>query len=95
MPLAGRVLILAALIGWPAFFGWLSRFADGPGLIWFMLHQIYYLPLSWLGSPLFEPDSEVGFSVQPTGRALTLFVYVLVFYIVVRILDRRRATHVN
>jgi hypothetical protein len=54
-----------------------------------MLHQAYYLPLSWLGPPLFNSDSEPSFSVQSTGRALAVFLYVLLFYVVVRILDRR------
>ena len=86
-----RLSVLVVLIGWPAFFSWLSEAQDGPGLIWFMLHQIYYLPFSWLGAPLFEPDPEVGFRVQPTGRALAVFFYVLLFYVVVRVVDRRAA----
>ena len=95
-PAAGRMLsrtvlrlaILVAVIGWPAFFARLSRAEAARDSIWFMLHQIYYLPLSWLGPPLFTSDGE-SFSVQPTGRALTVFVYVGLFYLIIRIVDRR------
>jgi hypothetical protein len=86
---ARRLTVLFVLIAWPAFFAWLSEAEEALGLIWFMLHQVYYLPFSWLGPPLFTPDPEVGFWVQPTGRALAVFVYVLLFYVVVRIVDRR------
>jgi hypothetical protein len=55
-----------------------------------MLHQAYYLPFSWVGAPLFEPDSEVGFHVQPTGRAFAAFFYVLWFYVIIRIVDRAK-----
>jgi hypothetical protein len=41
-----------------------------------------------VGPPLFQPDSEVGLLVQPTGRAFAVFFYVLLFYVVVRIVDR-------
>jgi hypothetical protein len=53
-----------------------------------VLDQLYYLPFSWAGPPLFESDPELGFRAQPTGRAFAAFVYVLLFYIVVRVVDR-------
>ena len=87
---AWRLAILVILIVWPAFFAWLSASDEARGSIWFTLHQVYYLPLSWVGPPLFNPDSASGFAVQSTGRALAVFVYVLLFYVVVRVLDRRK-----
>jgi hypothetical protein len=93
--MATRLAILVVLMAWPAFFSWLSELDAEHGLIWFVLHQVYYLPFSWLGPPLFGPDPEVGFWVEPTGRALALFVYVLLFYVVVRIVDRRKLAGVR
>ena len=48
------------------------------------------MPFSWVGPPLFTPDSDVGVLVQPTGRAFAVFFYVLWFYVIVRIVDRRK-----
>jgi hypothetical protein len=49
---------------------------DG-GLIWFFLHQLYYAPFgTWIHEPFFDPDSEVGFWVQPMGRILAAVAYV-------------------
>ena len=83
--IAIRLAILVLLLAWPTFFCWLSEADAGRGSIWQLLLQLYYLPFSWVGPPLFAPDSEVGFQVQPTGRAFAVFFYVLLFYIVVRI----------
>lgn len=44
-------------------------------LVWFLPHQLYYLPLSGLGEPFFIADSDVGFWVQWPGRILTAVVY--------------------
>ena len=85
-----RLAILVAILGWPAFFSWLSGFDEERGSIWLALQQVYYLPFSWVGPPLFTPDSDVGVLVQPTGRAFAVFFYVLWFYVTVRILDRRK-----
>jgi hypothetical protein len=86
---AKRLAILVTIIVWPAFFAWLSEMDEARGSMWLALHQAYYLPFSWLGPPLlFTADSSSGFSVQSTGRALALFVYVLLFYVVIRVLDR-------
>jgi hypothetical protein len=89
-----RLVILVVILTWPPFFSWLSELDDGPGRIWFMLHQAYYLPFSWVGAPLFEPDSKVGFEVQPTGRAFAAFFYVLWFYVIIRIIDRAKLASV-
>jgi hypothetical protein len=43
-----------------------------------------------VGPPLFQSDSAVGLVVQPTGRAFAIFFYVLLFYVVVRIVDRHK-----
>ena len=85
-----RLAILVAIVGWPAFFSWLSGFDEERGSIWLALQQVYYLPFSWVGPPLFTPDSDVGVLVQPTGRAFAIFFYVLWFYVIVRIVDRRK-----
>lgn len=85
-----RLAILVAILGWPAFFSWLSDFDEERGSIWLALRQVYYLPFSWVGPPLFTSDSDVGVLVQPTGRAFAVFFYVLWFYVIIRIVDRRK-----
>ena len=89
-----RLAILVAILGWPAFFSWLSGFDEERGSIWLALQQVYYLPFSWVGPPLFTPDSDAGVLVQPTGRAFAAFVYVLWFYVIIRIIDRRKLASV-
>ena len=85
-----RLAILVALLAWPAFFTWLSEVDEGRRVAWSTLHQVYYLPFSWVGPPLFQSDSAVGLVVQPIGRAFAVFFYVLLFYVVVRIVDRHK-----
>jgi hypothetical protein len=84
-----RLAILVVIVAWPAFFTWLSGLDEERRSFWLMLHEIYYLPFSWVGPPLFTPDSNVGVLVHPTGRAFAVFFYVLWFYIIIRIVDRR------
>ena len=51
------------------------------GLIWFILHQIYYLPLgSWMGEPFFFPDSEMMFKVSMIGRVTTGLIYIVMIF---------------
>ena len=85
-----RLAIFVAILVWPKFFAWLSELDAERGSIWLALHQIYYLPFSWVGPPLFTPDSDAGVLVQPTGRAFAAFFYVLWFYVIIRIIDRRK-----
>jgi hypothetical protein len=87
--IAIRLAILVTILAWPAFFAWLSELDRERELIWLALHRFYYLPFSWVGPPLFTADSDAGFSVQPTGRAFAVFFYVLWFYVIIRIVDRR------
>ena len=85
-----RLAILVAILVWPTFFGWLSGLDAERGSIWHSLGQAYYLPFKWVGPPLFTSDSDVGAVVQPTGRAFAVFFYVLWFYVIIRIIDRRQ-----
>ena len=85
-----RLVILVVILTWPAFFTWLSEHDQERRSIWLTLQQIYYLPFSWVGAPLFEADADGGISVQPTGRAFAAFFYVLWFYVIIRIIDRRK-----
>ena len=85
-----RLAILVAIIAWPAFFSWLAEVDDARGSFWLTLNQLYYLPFSWVGPPLFTPDPDAGVLVHPTGRAFAVFFYVLWFYVIVRIVDRRK-----
>jgi len=88
--LAIRLAILVVIIGWPAFFTWLFELDEARGSSWLTLHQLYYLPFSWVGPPLFTLDSDAGVLIQPTGRAFAAFFYVLWFYVIIRIIDRRK-----
>lgn len=88
--IAIRLAILVAILAWPAFFRWLSELDEERSSIWLALHQVYYLPFSWVGPPLFTPDSGAGVLVHPTGRAFAVFFYVLWFYVIIRIIDRRK-----
>ena len=85
-----RLAILVVILVWPGFFAWLSEVDEGRNSIWSALQQVYYLPFSWVGPPLFQLDTEGGLAVQPTGRAFAVFFYVLLFYVVVRIIDRHK-----
>ena len=85
-----RLAILVAILVWPALFAKLSGVDAARKSIWLALQQLYYLPFSWVGPPLFTHDSDAGVLVQPTGRAFAVFFYVLWFYVIVRIVDRRK-----
>jgi len=67
----------------------LQSFPNGPGLVWFSLSQVYYWPMSWLGSPLFTPDSEIGFVVTPAGRVATAVAYAIAGLLLIHVLRRR------
>jgi hypothetical protein len=88
--IAIRLAILVAILAWPAFFSWLAELDQERGSIWLALQRVYYLPFSWVGPPLFAQDSDAGVLVQPTGRAFAVFFYVLWFYVIIRIVDRRK-----
>ena len=85
-----RLAILVVLVAWPVVFAWLAEVDEGRGSIWLTLRSIYYLPFSWVGPPMFEAGAGAALSVHPTGRAFAVFAYVLMFYIVVRLVDRRK-----
>jgi hypothetical protein len=88
--IAIRLAVLVAILVWPAFFRWLSELDEDRSSIWLALHQVYYLPFNWVGPPLFTKGSDAGVLVQPTGRAFAAFFYVLWFYVIIRIIDRRK-----
>ena len=85
-----RLAVLVVIVAWPAFFTWLAEADEARASFWFALHQVYYLPFSWVGPPLFTPDADAGVLVHPTGRAFAAFFYVLWFYVIIRIIDRRK-----
>ena len=82
-------IALAVFLAIPFVLLFLQSFPNGPGLIWFSLGQIYYWPMSWLGSPLFTPDSEIGFVVTPTGRVATAVAYAIAGAVLIHVLRRR------
>ena len=50
------------------------------GLLWLLLHQLYYAPFgTWIAEPFFTPDSDVGYWVRPLGRALAAAFYAAAF----------------
>lgn len=82
-------------IGWiaaPWFLWWAANGLDN--VVWFVLHQLYYLPLGcWIGKPFFMPDSEVMFFVLPAGRVLTALFYIAIggmIFLVRRTWKRKR-----
>jgi hypothetical protein len=71
------VFFVVAVI--PGLLNFLQYFDESRGLIWLLLHQLYYYPFGcWVREPFFEVDSEIGFNVLILGRILTGFVYVAV-----------------
>jgi hypothetical protein len=66
---------VAAVVVFPFALAALIHWDEMRGLVWFLLHQAYYAPLSWLGEPFFRADSEVSFWVLPAGRVLAAAVY--------------------
>jgi len=88
------LILLAIIILFPLPFH-LLFLADayGLGMIWLLVHQIYYLPLSWLGVPFFIPDSDMSFVVSPVGRLFVAVFYVLVFIAIFKILKKRPANN--
>jgi hypothetical protein len=69
------VIVAGCVILLPFVLELLIRLTPSIGLIWFLPHQLYYLPLSEIGEPFFIADSEVGFWVQWPGRVLAVVVY--------------------
>ncbi len=55
--------------------------------MWLLPHQFYYLPLSWLGEPFFKPNSDISFEVMKSGRAMTIIVYSVVWYVTVKVIE--------
>jgi hypothetical protein len=82
---------IAAVVALPFILDALMRWVEMHALAWFLPHQLYYLPLSWLGEPFFRPDSEVSFWVTLSGRVLAAVVYSGLL-IGIRWLWRRRKT---
>lgn len=73
--ICGIIIILAI----PFVLDLLCKIDSSRGLIWFFMHQLYYVPLgSWVGKPFFTPDSEVYYFVNWPGRILTAVFYVVV-----------------
>ncbi len=78
---AGRLfLVLAGLwLVLPAGLFALYTLDTARGLIWLLLHQLYYAPFgTWLEEPFFTPDTDVSYWVQPLGRVLTATCYAAV-----------------
>jgi hypothetical protein len=72
-----KIILLVAFLVLPFVLSWLSQIEQNSSLIWLLAHQLHYSPISWIGPPFFQPDSDMGFSVTPLGRGLTCFVYAL------------------
>jgi hypothetical protein len=85
-----RWIVLAAILLWPFVFWGLASLDDDRGLIWLALHQLYYLPFSWMGRPLFVPDSEVGFSVGWAGRVIAFLSYAVLWVVATHLVHRAR-----
>ena len=76
-----RGVVISIIIFFPLLMEILKDLDDSRGMIWFLLHQIYYLPIgSWLGEPFFMPDSEVSFWVLMPGRILMPIIYLVVYF---------------
>jgi hypothetical protein len=72
-------ILLAALIGFPFLLQWLSKIDTDRGILWLFIHQLYYLPFSWLDKPFYAPDSDIGYWVRLPARILAALVYATLF----------------
>jgi hypothetical protein len=63
-----RTLLLAFILLLPLLFWLLADVDSERGLVWLLFHQVYYAPLSWLGSPFFVPDGDLGFWAKWPGE---------------------------
>ena len=79
---------LIALIAFP--FVALSAAELIDNLIPLIAHQIYYLPVAWLGEPLFSYDGDLGTWPRPLGRVFAASVYVAIFAGGISLAGRRR-----
>lgn len=52
----------------------LIRLDEARGLLWLLAQQIYYLPISWIGEPLFT-RTEVGMHPEPLGIVVGVVIY--------------------
>ena len=77
--------ILALLVLFPVIPWMLMQIDYTRGLIWFSVQAIYYLPVSWIGEPLFTRSSDVGMVPNSGGRVLTGAVYSAVFLFTTRV----------
>ena len=88
-----RIIVFVLVLLWlllPFLLSELSSPAAAYGLIWFLLHQLYYAPLgTWLSGPFFKPDSEIYFHVLPAGRALMAVFYSGLAFLAWKIWRRR------
>jgi len=82
------VLISSLLLVFPFIFLGLMNIDGERGLIWLLIHQMYYLPLSWIGEPFFKFDSEVSFFVSYLGRIFTAVFYLLLILLLTKFKTR-------
>ena len=88
-----RMLILSFVLVFPFIFLGLMNLDGNRGLVWFFIHQMYYLPLSWIGEPFFQLDSEVSFFVSYLGRIFTAVCYLLLIIILTKINSRIKSKY--
>jgi hypothetical protein len=78
--------ILISILILPIFLDVASDLDENRGLIWFALHQLYYLPFGvWIGEPLFVSDNEIMFKVLPLGRIVVAILNCTLFFTIIKI----------
>ena len=66
------------------------------GLIPLFVEIIYFLPLSWLGEPLFIFSSDIGaYIATNAGRVFGILVYSVIYWLLFLVFAKRKKLNDN
>ena len=82
---------LGILIIFPYLVMALMSLDEPRGMIYLLLHQFYYLPLSWLGEPFYKLNADISYSVLVAGRVTSAIFYFIMWLVVVKFINRAKA----
>ena len=87
------IVIWLVLISIP-FICWLLMQAVTWGLIPLFAEIIYFLPLSWIGEPLFTYSSDIGaYITSNTGRIFGVLVYSGIYWLLFLVFFKRKMSN--